>query len=173
MMSARVKAAGLFAVVFLAGAAIGLAAIQWMGGGGSSSVQQDTLSDTAADSNGDPSSNSGSGAPDIPGRSPQRLTTIEQFADDLGLDQDQRQQIEFTLEGFRSGVEALQRSVRRDYRLFVDSVRAEIESILDSVQVEQYRALLRERYGGDRNGRGEQNGRDEESGSGRDGAGNG
>ena len=77
-------------------------------------------------------------------------TTIEAFADDLGLTADQRATIEGYLDRYRVGARMLQRDVRPRYRALMDSVRTEIESVLTAEQVEAYRELLRQRYGGGR-----------------------
>ena len=79
-----------------------------------------------------------------------RQTTIEAFADELGLTADQRLQIEEYLDHYREGARRLQREVRPRYRALMDSVRMEIESALTDEQVEGYRELLQQRYGGGR-----------------------
>lgn len=79
-----------------------------------------------------------------------RQTTIEAFADELGLTADQRLQIEAYLDHYREGARRLQREVRPRYRALMDSVRMEIESALTDEQVEDYRELLQQRYGGGR-----------------------
>jgi len=76
-------------------------------------------------------------------------TTIERFADDLGLTTAQRSEIEALLDRYRSSTRELWHEVRPKYRTLMDSVRVEIEAVLTPRQVEQYRALLRERYGSD------------------------
>ena len=78
-----------------------------------------------------------------------RQTAIEEFADDLGLTADQRARIEEYLDHYRDGAMRLQREVRPRYRALMDSVRTEIESVLTAEQVEDYRGLLRQRYGED------------------------
>lgn len=75
-------------------------------------------------------------------------TTIERFADDLGLTAAQRSEIEALLDRYRASTGELWHQVRPKYRALMDSVRVEIEAVLTPEQVEQYRALLRERYGG-------------------------
>jgi len=75
-------------------------------------------------------------------------TTIERFADDLGLTAAQRTEIETLLDRYRASTRELWHQVRPKYRALMDSVRVEIEAVLTPEQVEQYRALLRERYGG-------------------------
>ena len=78
-----------------------------------------------------------------------RQTAIEEFADDLGLTASQRARIEEYLDHYREGARSLQREVRPRYRALMDSVRTEIESVLTDEQVEDYRGLLRQRYGED------------------------
>ena len=77
-----------------------------------------------------------------------RQTTIEAFADELGLTADQRASIEGYLDRYRVGARMLQQDIRPRYRALMDSVRTEIESVLTAEQVEAYRELLRRRYGG-------------------------
>ena len=76
-----------------------------------------------------------------------RRTTIEKFADDLDLTEDQRGDIEEFLDYYRSSVRSMRLAVRPQYRSLLDSVRIQIESVLSDHQVEEYRALLEERYG--------------------------
>lgn len=89
-------------------------------------------------------------------------TTIERFADDLGLTGDQRSEIEGILDGYRSSMRRVWGEVQPRYRSLVDSARTQIEALLTPEQVEQYRELLRERY------RGSPEERDRESGQDRD-----
>lgn len=87
-------------------------------------------------------------------------TTIERFADELGLTEDQRGEIETILERHRASMREIWHEVRPRYRALVDSVRTEIEAVLTPEQVREYRALLeakrdrerareRDREGGD------------------------
>jgi Spy/CpxP family protein refolding chaperone len=86
-----------------------------------------------------------------------RQTTIERFADQLGLTSPQRTHIEEILDHYRTSVRGLWGEWRPRYRSLMDSVRTQIEAVLTPEQVTQYRALLQERR--DRNGR--DNGRDD------------
>lgn len=69
-------------------------------------------------------------------------TTIERFADELGLTADQRGQIAPVLEDTRTRMSEVFDQVRPEYRRVVDSARAQIEAVLTPGQVEMYRKLL-------------------------------
>lgn len=97
-----------------------------------------------------------------------RQTTIERFADELGLSTAQRAEIDQILERYRSSMKGLWEDVRPRYRALVDSVRARIEEVLTPEQVTEYRRLLERRRDGDRDGdRGSPDGEDEERDEGR------
>lgn len=72
-------------------------------------------------------------------------TTIERFADDLGLTASQRAEIEEILEHYRQRMHQMWEEVRPRYRSMVDSVRGRIEGVLTPEQVTEYRELLRAR----------------------------
>ena len=74
----------------------------------------------------------------------ERQTTIERFADNLGLTVEQRFEVEILLDYYRSSAQNLQRTVRPQYRALMDSVRTKIEAVLSDEQVEQYRSLLQQ-----------------------------
>lgn len=138
MDTSRFRAILLLTLVFAAGAAVGVAA-----------DRLDLFADAVA---GEPTAETT--APetrDRDGGSRGRQTTIEQFADELGLTVDQRSQIENFLDHYRHGV----RTLRGDYRALMDSVRIQIESVLTEEQGEGYRELLRQRYGDGRDRGGE------------------
>lgn len=80
-------------------------------------------------------------------------TTIERFADELGLTTEQRARIDPILEDMRERMSDLFEPVRPAYRDLVDSTRARIEAILTPEQVADYRELLERNYGHDRDGR--------------------
>lgn len=80
-------------------------------------------------------------------------TTIERFADELGLTTEQRARIDPILEDMREQMSDLFDPVRPAYRDLVDSTRARIEAILTPEQVADYRELLERNYGHDREGR--------------------
>ncbi len=80
-----------------------------------------------------------------------RQTTIERFADELGLTSPQRTRIEGILDQYRTSMRGLWGEWRPRYRSLIDSVRTQIESVLTDEQVTQYRTLLEERR--DRTGR--------------------
>jgi Spy/CpxP family protein refolding chaperone len=69
-------------------------------------------------------------------------TTIERFADELGLTEEQRQQIAPVLEDTRTRMSEVFDKVRPEYRRVVDSARAQIEALLTPDQVTMYRSLL-------------------------------
>jgi len=69
-------------------------------------------------------------------------TTIERFADELGLTPEQREQIAPVLEDTRTRMSEVFDQVRPEYRRVVDSARARIESVLTPGQVDMYRRLL-------------------------------
>lgn len=75
-------------------------------------------------------------------REGQGETTIERFADELGLTADQRGQIAPVLEDTRTRMSEVFDQVRPEYRRVVDSARARIEAVLTPGQVEMYRKLL-------------------------------
>ncbi len=138
MDTSRFRAILLLTLVFAAGAAIGVAA-----------DRLDLFADATA---AEPAAETVS--PETPDResgSRGRQTTIEQFADELGLTADQRSQIEGFLDHYRDGM----RTLRGNYRALMDSVRTQIESALTEEQGEDYRELLRQRYGGGRERGGE------------------
>ncbi len=127
MNSSRARAVLLLALTFAAGAAAGVA-------GDRLQLFPDSARATERDGRdrrGD------EGRP--------RQTTIERFADDLGLTAAQRVEIEEVLDEYRASAKALQTSVRPQYRALLDSARTRIESVLTGDQVIEYRALLEER----------------------------
>ncbi len=69
-------------------------------------------------------------------------TTIERFADDLGLTAEQRARIQPILEDTRKRMTEVFDEVRPAYRELVDSARARIEAVLTPEQVASYRELL-------------------------------
>lgn len=142
MDGSRWKAGVLLVLVFVAGAAVGIAG--------------DRLDLIPKPIQATESADPGRDAADRPLRErgddeDEGQTTIERFADDLGLTAAQRTEIEALLDRYRASTRELWHEVRPKYRALMDSVRNEIEAVLTPEQAEQYRALLRERYGGDRN----------------------
>ena len=81
------------------------------------------------------------------GNEGQRGTTIERFADELGLTADQRAEIAPIVAETRREMSALFEPVRPAYDEVVNSARASIEAILTEDQVEEYRVLLEREYG--------------------------
>ncbi len=75
----------------------------------------------------------------------ERETTIERFADELGLTAGQRAEIDEILDHYRASLKFLWSEVRPRYRTLIDSVRTQIEAVLTPEQVMDYRALLEER----------------------------
>lgn len=74
-------------------------------------------------------------------------TTIERFADELGLTDAQRTAIAPVIEDTQRRMSELFEPVRPAYGDLVDSARARIEAILTPEQVTEYRRLLEREYG--------------------------
>ncbi|MDH3732737.1 MAG: hypothetical protein OEU54_04350 [Gemmatimonadota bacterium] len=130
MSGSRGKAVLTLALVFIAGAAVGIAS--------------DRLEVIPRAAVATPAETPG-GA----GGSGESQTIIEQFADDLGLSTEQRLEIGLLLDYYAASLKDLRTSVRPKYRALMDSVKNEIESVLDDQQRSDYRTLLQERYGQD------------------------
>lgn len=71
-------------------------------------------------------------------------STIERFADDLGITPEQQARIDPILVETREQMSAVFDRVRPEWESVVDSARARIESVLSPDQVERYRTLLEE-----------------------------
>jgi len=71
-------------------------------------------------------------------------STIERFADDLGITPEQQALIDPILVETREHMSAVFDRVRPEWDAVVDSARSRIESVLSPDQVERYRALLEE-----------------------------
>ena len=127
----------LLGIVFLAGMAAGVA-----------------LDRQFRDTPGDRSTKQADDGPRTDRRD--RGTTIERFADELGLTEEQRAQIAPILADTRQRMDELFEDVRPTYRSVVDSARSRIEAILTPEQVTEYRRLL------ERDGRGPEDGRERE-----------
>lgn len=83
-----------------------------------------------------------------PDRDRRGESTIERFADELGLTEEQRERIAPVLEHTRQRMRDVFEQVRPEYDRVVDSARAQIEAVLTPEQAEMYRQLLeRERKG--------------------------
>lgn len=143
MNGSRLRAIALLVLVFVAGAAVGIA------GDRVGLIPMAARATESADA-GQRAETSGPGdrPPSRPAGDPGDVgdTTIEKFADELGLTEEQRAQIEDLLERYRESSRELWHDVRPKYRALVDSVRGEIEAVLTPEQVEQYRTLLHERF---------------------------
>jgi Spy/CpxP family protein refolding chaperone len=124
MSGSRTRVALLLLVVFVAGAAAGVAADRLDLLPGAARAEQPAPRD-------DRDSDRGS-----------RQTTIERFADELGLTAGQRSAIEDILDGFRGDVKSLRAEFHPRYRALLDTTRTRIEAVLTEEQVVQYRALL-------------------------------
>jgi len=74
-------------------------------------------------------------------------STIERFADDLGLTESQRAEIAPVLEETKQRMSDLFAPVRPAYGELIDSARVKIEAVLTDEQVEEYRRLLEREYG--------------------------
>jgi Spy/CpxP family protein refolding chaperone len=143
MNGSRFRAALLLGLVFVAGAAAGIAG--------------DRLEMIPRAARAEPAAGTSEGETAEERDQP----VIERFADDLGLTAEQRGRIEALLDRFRHSTRELSLSVRPQYRALMDSVKIEIEGVLDSVQIERYRELLADRYGrgaSDRGGPADSNG---------------
>jgi len=125
MNSSRTRAALLLVLVFAAGAAVGVAGDRL---NLIPAVAEATEPGLEADR----------------GERRERQTTIERFADNLGLTVEQRFEVEILLDYYRSSAQNLQATVRPQYRALMDSVRTKIEAVLSDEQVEQYRSFLRQ-----------------------------
>ena len=125
MTSSKARVALLLAITFFAGLAAGFALQGQMAGPG-----------VAAGAEAAGGGNEG-----------QRGTTIERFADELGLTADQRTEIAPIVAEVRREMSALFEPVRPAYDEVVNSARARIEAILTDEQVEEYRVLLEREYG--------------------------
>jgi len=69
-------------------------------------------------------------------------STIERFADDLGITPEQQARIDPILVETREQMSTVFDQVRPEWEAVVDSARARIESVLTPDQAERYRALL-------------------------------
>jgi Spy/CpxP family protein refolding chaperone len=127
--SQGVRVALLLIVTFAAGAAAGIAIDRWL---------------VATQS----SPEAGELRAEREGRG--RQTTIERFADELGLTEEQRELIAPILVDTRARMSEVFDRVRPEYDVVVDSARARIEALLTPEQVQMYRQLLKERRGGSR-----------------------
>ena len=142
MDTSRFRATLLLTLVFATGAAVGVAAdrLDLFAG----AEEQEPVAETSA-----------ADTRERDDRSRGRQTAIEQFADELGLTAEQRSQIEGFLDHYRDEARALREAVQPQYRALLDSVRTQIESVLTEEQGEDYRELLRQRYGDGRERGGE------------------
>lgn len=115
--ASRGQAAVLLLLMFAAGLAVGLAGERYALHRGSD----------------------GAARPERGGRS-----TIERFADDLGITPEQQARIDPILAETREQMSAVFDRVRPEWDAVVDSAKVRIESVLSPDQVERYRALLEE-----------------------------
>lgn len=127
MTGSRGRVALLLLLTFAAGAAAGVAA--------------DRLSLLPGTARADESAGTEEERREDGGERPR--TTIERFADELGLTAEQRSRIEEVLSAFRGEVKELRKEFHPRWEALVDSARARIEAVLTPEQVEQYRALLK------------------------------
>lgn len=130
MMSNRRRAAGLLTLVFAAGVTGGLAAERY-------ALHDLRLEAGERDGHAD-------------GR-----TTIERFADELGVTPEQRALIDPILVDTRERMTEVYDRFRPEWQAVVDSARLRIEAVLTPQQVEQYRALLEEQEQKEKDRRGE------------------
>jgi len=132
MNGSRTKAILMLAAVFVAGAAAGIAGDRMR------------LIPSAAVATETDASGAATSAPSG--------TVIERFADELGLTTQQRTEIDALLDYYAESLKELRQSTQPIYQALMDSVRTEIEGVLDQGQRAQYRARLAERYGANRPG---------------------
>ena len=116
--ASRGRAAVLLLLTFAAGLAVGLAGERY------------ALHRSAPDTASQPRHGRGS--------------TIERFAEELGITPAQQARIDPILVETREQMSAVFDRVRPEWEAVVDSARARIESILSADQVERYRVLLEE-----------------------------
>lgn len=140
MGNSSVRAALVLILTFAAGAAAGVAGDRlWLAPDRRAVGPDGTAPDTA-----EPTEERRD-----PGEHPERpRTTIERFADDLGLTTEQRARIEEILSRHREEMHRMWSEIRPRFRSLVDSARADIEAVLSPDQVEHYRRLLRRRHEG-------------------------
>ena len=81
-----------------------------------------------------------------------RQSTIERFADELGLTEEQRTAIAPILVDTRERMSEVFDRVRPEYDRVVDSARARIETLLTPEQVTMYRRLLEQQRRENRRG---------------------
>jgi Spy/CpxP family protein refolding chaperone len=129
MDASKTRAMVLLGLMFVAGAAAGVAAdrMDLLGGEATAEESQQTT--------------------DREGSRRSRETIIERFADDLGLTGGQRSEIEAILEHYRASMNGLWGEWRPRYRTLIDSIRVQIETVLTAEQVTEYRELLEQRRG--------------------------
>ena len=125
MTGSRARVSLLLAITFLAGLAAGVVVNQRL-----------AAPEVAAEAQA-PGDESGS----------RRGTTIERFADELGLTEEQRAEIAPIVAETRREMSALFEPVRPAYQEVVDSARARCEATLTEEQVAEYRVLLDREYG--------------------------
>jgi hypothetical protein len=128
MKGSRARAVLTLALVFVAGAAAGIAG-----------DRLDMIPRAAAATEAE--------TPGGEAESAESQTVIEQFADVLGLSSGQRMEIDLLLDYYAASLKELRRGVQPQYRALMDSVRVEIEDVLDDGQRGEYRTLIEERYG--------------------------
>jgi len=127
MSTSGARVSLLLAITFLAGMAAGVAADRQMARPAGTGVANSTQDDVSS----------------------RRVSTIERFADELGLTDSQRVEIAPVLEETRQRMSELFAPVRPAYGELVDAARSEIEEMLTAEQVEEYRRLLEREYGSD------------------------
>lgn len=146
MRSSTVRATLVLLVTFAAGVAAGVAADRlWL-----------AAPEATADGSGEPRVER-TGEPDdrdeerrkTGKRDDRPRTTIQRFADELGLTSEQRSRIEEILSRHREEMHEMWSDVRPRFRSLMDSARADIESVLTEEQTEQYRRLLEREHGED------------------------
>jgi Spy/CpxP family protein refolding chaperone len=146
MRSSTVRAALVLLVTFAAGAAAGMAADRlWLDAPETTAEAPEEARVERAEEPGD----RGEEHREKEKRDDRPKTTIQRFADELGLTSDQRSRIEEILSRHREEMHEMWSEVRPRFRSLMDSARADIESVLTEEQTEQYRRLLEREHGED------------------------
>jgi len=142
-MGSQARVVLLLVLTFAAGTAAGVAADRFgvLPGmrSGEVSGREGRDADGRADARQTESDNRGEGQ-----------TTIERFADEIGLSGEQRAEIDEVLERYRDSMRQIWHETRPRYGSLVDSVRTQIEALLTPEQVTRYRELLRHQRSGRR-----------------------
>ncbi len=125
MSTSKARVSLLLSITFLAGMAAGVAADRQLARPAVTGTTDTAVSETSR----------------------RQGSTIERFADELGLTDSQRAAIAPVLKDTRQSMSELFDQVKPAYDELVDSARSEVEAILTPEQVVEYRRLLEREYG--------------------------